>query len=133
MLATTYPLLSIFWTMLEFFALIIWIFILFTVVIDLFRSHDVGGGAKAVWLIFILFLPLIGVLVYLIVRGGGMHERQVQQAQAQQKAFDEYVQRAASKAPGTSTADELAKLAELKTNGTITDAEFEAQKSKLLD
>jgi ABC-type multidrug transport system fused ATPase/permease subunit len=128
-LAYTYPLLSIFWTMLEIFFFIIWIYLLFMVFVDIFRSHDMGGVAKALWVIFVIVLPFLGVFVYLIARGGKMHERAAAQAQQQQKAFDSYVQQAAG---GSSTADQLSKLADLKEKGTITEAEFAAEKAKLL-
>jgi len=126
--ASSYPLLNLFWTMLMIFLFVFWIFILIQIVVDIFRSHDMGGWAKALWLIFILILPFLGVLVYLIARGGKMQQHQVEAAKEQQQAFNSYVQQAA----GTSTADQLATLAKLKDNGTLTDAEFEAQKAKLL-
>ena len=131
MLATDYPILDIFLTTLYFFMFIIWIWLLIMVFMDIFRSHDMGGMAKALWVIFIIVLPFLGVFVYLIARGGKMHERQAQQAADQQKAFDEYVRQAAG-TPGDSTADQLSKLADLKTQGVLSDAEFEAQKSKIL-
>jgi ABC-type multidrug transport system fused ATPase/permease subunit len=130
MLAYTYPLLSIFWTMLEFFFFVLWIWLLVYIFIDIFRSHDMGGFAKALWVLFVIILPFLGVLVYLIARGGSMHERAEQSAQRQQKQFDDYVRAAAGSSGGS--ADELAKLADLKSKGVITDAEFEAQKAKLL-
>jgi Short C-terminal domain/Phospholipase_D-nuclease N-terminal len=126
---TTYPILDIFWTMLQIFLFIIWIWILIAIFGDIFRSHDMGGVAKALWVLFVIFVPLLGVLVYLIARGGSMHERAVAQAQRQQRAFDDYVRQTAG---GSSNVDELAKLADLKEKGAITEAEFEAQKSKLL-
>jgi uncharacterized membrane protein YcjF (UPF0283 family) len=130
MLATNYPILDIFLTTLYFFLFIIWIWLLIMVFMDVFRSHDMGGWAKALWVIFIIILPFLGVFVYLIARGGKMHERQAQQAAQQQKAFDQYVKQAA----GTSgdSADQLAKLADLKSQGVLTDAEFDAQKAKIL-
>ncbi len=128
-LAYTYPLLSIFWTMLEIFFFIIWIYLLFIVFVDIFRSQDMGGLAKALWIIFVIVLPYLGVFVYLIARGGKMHERAAAQARQQQKAFDSYVQQAAG---GSSTADQLSKLADLKEKGTITEAEFASEKAKLL-
>jgi ABC-type multidrug transport system fused ATPase/permease subunit len=128
-LAYTYPLLSIFWTMLEIFFFIIWIYLLFIVFVDIFRSQDMGGLAKALWVILVIVLPYLGVFVYLIARGGKMHERAAAQAQQQQKAFDSYVQQATG---GSSTADQLSKLADLKEKGTITEAEFAAEKAKLL-
>jgi ABC-type multidrug transport system fused ATPase/permease subunit len=128
-LAYTYPLLSIFWTMLEIFFFVIWIYLLFIVFVDIFRSQDMGGLAKALWVIFVIVVPYLGVFVYLIARGGKMHERAAAQAQQQQKAFDSYVQQAAG---GSSTADQLSKLADLKEKGTITEAEFASEKAKLL-
>ena len=125
-----YPLLNLFWTMLEIFLFVIWIFILFRIIADIFRDHSMGGGMKALWLIFIIFLPFLGVLVYLIARGSSMHERDIKQAQAQDAAMKAYIQQAA--APSTSTTDQLAKLGELKDKGVLTDAEFSAQKAKLL-
>jgi Short C-terminal domain/Phospholipase_D-nuclease N-terminal len=98
---------------------------------DIFRSHDLGGWAKALWSIFIIVIPFFGVFVYLIARGGKMHERAAQQAAAQQQAFDQYVKQAAG-TPGESSADQLHKLADLKSQGVLTDAEFEAQKAKIL-
>ncbi|MGB7050955.1 MAG: SHOCT domain-containing protein [Acidimicrobiales bacterium] len=126
---TTYPILDIFWTMLQIFVFIIWIWLLITIFSDIFRSHDMGGGAKALWFIFVLIIPILGVLVYLIARGGSMHERAVAQAQRQQQAFDDYVRQTAG---GSSQVDELAKLADLQAKGVLSDAEFEAQKAKLL-
>jgi hypothetical protein len=133
MLAATYqyPILDFFLTMLYFFLFVIWIWLLITVFIDIFRSHDMGGWAKALWVIFIIVLPFLGVFVYLIARGGKMHERAAQQAAQQQKAFDQYVKQTAGSSADTS-ADQLSKLADLKSQGVLTDAEFEAQKSKIL-
>jgi ABC-type multidrug transport system fused ATPase/permease subunit len=125
-----YPILDFFLTMLYFFLFVIWIWLLITVFIDIFRSHDMGGGSKALWCIFVIILPFLGVFVYLLARGGKMHERAAQEAAAQQTAFDQYVKQTAG--AGESTADQLAKLADLKSQGILTDAEFEAQKSKIL-
>jgi hypothetical protein len=131
MLATDYPLLDFFLTMLYFFLFIIWIWLLIMVFMDIFRSHDMGGFPKALWVIFIIILPFLGVLVYLIARGGKMHERQAAEAARQQKAFDEYVRETAGTSGGDS-ASQLAQLADLKSKGVLTDAEFEAQKAKIL-
>ena len=128
MIADTYPLLNIFWTMLVFFGFVIFIWLFIVVVIDIFRSHDIGGFAKALWLIFLIVLPVLGILVYLIARGSSMHERSAAQLRQQQQQFDEYVRETA----GASPADQLAKLAELKDRGVLTDDEFEAQKAKIL-
>src|SRR5262245_58872715 len=126
---SSYPLLNVFWTMFEFFLWIIWIWILIWIFIDIFRSHDLNGWGKALWFLFVLFIPLIGVLVYLIVRGGKMHERAVQQAQQQEQQFRSYVQETAGSA---NTADQLAKLADLRDRGVITPEEFEREKAKVL-
>ena len=133
MLAATYqyPILDFFLTMLYFFLFVIWIWLLIMVFMDVFRSHDMGGWAKALWAIFIIVLPFLGVFVYLIARGGSMHERAAAQAAEQQKAFDQYVKQAAG-TPGESSADQLHKLADLKSQGVLTDAEFESQKAKIL-
>ncbi len=128
-LAYNYPILDLLWTMFMFFIFILWIWLLIAVFMDIFRSHDLGGWAKALWVFFIIILPFLGVLVYLIARGGKMHERAAEQAAQQQKAFDAYVKQTAGSG---STADDLAKLADLKQQGVITDAEFESQKAKLL-
>jgi ABC-type multidrug transport system fused ATPase/permease subunit len=128
MLGTQYPLLDIFWTMLEFFLFFIWIFLIITIFMDIFRSHDMKGFTKFVWVLFIIILPLLGALVYLIARGGSMHERSAQQAKQQEQAFQSYVRQAA----GGSSADELAKLSDLKAKGAISDEEFEKAKAKIL-
>jgi ABC-type multidrug transport system fused ATPase/permease subunit len=130
MLASSYPILDAFLTMLYFFLFVIWIWLLIMVFMDVFRSHDMGGLAKALWVIFIIILPFLGVFVYLIARGGKMHERAAQDAAQQQKAFDSYVRQAAGS--GDDTATQLSKLADLKSQGVLTDAEFEAQKAKIL-
>ena len=129
MLAYDYPLLGVFWTMLWFFLFFIWIWILITVFADIFRSHDLGGFAKALWVIFVIVLPFLGVLVYLIARGKSMQERGMQRAARQEQEFRGYVQEAAG---GSSSADQLAKLADLKQQGVLTDTEFEAEKAKIL-
>ena len=129
MIASSYPILDAFLTMLYFFLFIIWIWLLIMVFMDIFRSHDMGGGAKALWVIFVIILPFLGVFVYLIARGGKMHERAAADAAQQQQQFDAYVR---STAGGASTADELAKLADLKAKGTISDADYEAAKAKIL-
>ena len=128
---TSYPLLNAFWTILEFFLLVLWIWLLIMVFIDIFRSADLSGGAKALWVLFVIILPLLGVLIYLIARGGKMHERAVAQARAQDAALRQYVQQTAASAP-PSTADQLTKLADLRDRGVISNDEFERQKAKIL-
>ena len=125
----SYPLLGAFWTILEIFLWVIWIWILIYVFIDIFRSRDLSGWGKALWFIFVLIIPLIGVLVYLIARGGSMHERAAQEAQQQDREFRAYVQDAAGSG---NTADQLAKLADLRDRGVITPDEFEREKAKVL-
>jgi type VI protein secretion system component VasK len=129
--ASSYPLLNVFWTIFEFFLWVIWIWILIWIFIDIFRSHDLSGWAKALWFLFVLFIPLIGVLVYLIARGGSMQERAQQDAKQQDQEFRQYVQQAAASAPA-STADQLAKLADLRDRGVISAEEFEREKAKVL-
>jgi ABC-type multidrug transport system fused ATPase/permease subunit len=125
----SYPLLSVFWSIFVFFLWVIWIWILITIFIDIFRSHDLSGWAKALWFLFVLFIPLVGVLVYLIVRGSKMHERAAQQAQRQDEQFRTYVQDAAG---SQSSADQLTKLADLRDRGVITAEEFNREKAKIL-
>jgi ABC-type multidrug transport system fused ATPase/permease subunit len=128
---SSYPLLNVFWSMFVFFLWIIWIWILITIFIDIFRSHDLSGVAKALWVLFVLFFPLIGVLVYLIARGGKMHEHAVRDARQQDQEFRQYVQQAAASSPA-STADQLSKLAGLRDRGVISAEEFEREKAKVL-
>ena len=127
--SSSYPLLNVFWSIFIFFMWVIWIWILITVFVDIFRSHDLSGGAKALWFLFVLFIPVVGVLVYLIARGSKMHERAAKQAQQQDQEFRSYVQEAAG---SQSSADQLAKLADLRDRGVITAEEFEGEKAKVL-
>src|SRR6478672_2346001 len=129
--ASSYPLLNVFWSIFEFFLWVIWIWILIWIFIDIFRSHDLSGWAKALWVLFVLFIPLIGVLVYLIARGGKMHEHAAQDARQQDQEFRQYVQQAAASSPA-STADQLSKLADLRDRGVISAEEFEREKAKVL-
>ena len=131
MFGTDYPVLDAFLTILYFFLFFIWIWLLVMVFFDIFRSHDMGGLAKALWVIFIIILPFLGVFVYLIARGGSMHERSAQQAAQQKAAFDSYVRQTAG-SEGSDTASQLSKLADLKSQGVLTEEEFQAQKAKLL-
>ena len=125
----SYPLLGAFWTILEIFLWVLWIWILIYVFIDIFRSHDLSGWAKALWFLFVLFIPLIGVLVYLIARGGKMQERAVRDSRERDQQFRSYVQDAAG---SQTTADQLTKLADLRDRGVITADEFEREKAKIL-
>ena len=125
----SYPLLGAFWTIFEIFLWVIWFWILITVFIDIFRSPDLSGWGKALWFIFVLIIPLIGVLVYLIARGGKMHEHGVQLAQQQDAEARSYIQQVAG--PQT-TAEQLTKLADLRDRGVITAEEFDREKAKIL-
>ncbi|MBA2956531.1 SHOCT domain-containing protein [Nocardioides sp. MAH-18] len=116
--------------MLWFFLFFIWIWLLITVFADIFRSDDLSGWGKALWTIFVIFLPYLGVFVYLIARGKKMGEHAVRDAQRQDEQMRAYVQSVTG--PGTSTADQIAKLHELQVKGAITEEEFQAQKAKLL-
>jgi cytochrome c biogenesis protein CcdA len=113
----------------EFFLLFAWIWILISIIGDLFRDHELSGVAKAVWVFFLVFLPFLGVLLYLIVRGNGMRDRTIKAQVDAKKEFDSYVQ---EQAHAGSPADELHKLAELKDRGAISAEEFDRAKSKLL-
>ena len=128
-LATSYPFLEVFWTMLVFFAFVVWLWILFTVLADLFRRHDTSGFAKVLWIIFIIVLPYFGVFVYLIAEHKGMTERAIKQQQAAQTQIDQYVKSVAGQ---TDPAEQIAKAKQLLDGGTITQAEFDQMKQKAL-
>ena len=125
------PLMDLFWVTLWFFLFIAWIWALIAVFADIFRSDDLSGWAKAFWTLFVMIVPWLGVLVYLIARGRSMGERSQKVAAEREKANQDYIRSVAS-ADGTSTAEELSRLAELRNTGVITEEEFAAQKSKLL-
>ena len=126
----SYPLLGAFWTIFIIFLWVLYFWILITVLIDIFRSHDLNGLEKTLWFLLVVFIPLFGVLVYLIVRGGKMQQHAQRDAQAQDQAFRAYVQDAAGSQ--ASPADQLAKLADLRDRGVITPEEFEREKAKIL-
>ena len=128
-LAYDYPLLSFFWSLLMLFFFVAWIFLLIRVFGDIFR-RDASGGAKALWALFVIVAPVLGTLVYLIIHGEGMARRDRDDARAQQQSVDSYIRQAAGS--GTSTADELEKLASLRERGVITDEELAVQKARLL-
>jgi hypothetical protein len=125
----TYPFLSGFWYLLIFFAWVIWFWLLITVFSDLFRRHDTSGWVKAAWIIFVILMPYLGVLIYLIANHGGMADRNMRQAQAQQQQFDQYVQSVASQG---SPAEQISQAKALLDQGTITQAEFDQIKQKAL-
>jgi hypothetical protein len=126
-IAADYPFLEVFWSILIFFCWVIWIWIVITVFADLFRRDDISGWGKAGWVVFVIVLPFLGVLIYLIAQHDGMRERSVAQAQQQQQAFDQYVREAAG-----GSADEIAKAKELLDSGAINQEEFDALKRKAL-
>lgn len=133
--AFVYPLVDAFLTILWIFLFVVWIWILFAIISDLFRDHEQSGWAKAIWVILLFMFPLFGVLAYLIVRGGGMHLRAAQRQQAAEEHFRDYVRQASGgggAGGGGSTADELEKLAGLRDRGVITPEEYERQKAKIL-
>jgi hypothetical protein len=121
---------QVFWSMLWFFMFFIWIWLLIIVFSDIFRSKDLSGIAKALWIIFVIVLPYLGVFVYLIARGHKMQEHAVAAAQAQDAAMRQYVQNVAGS--GSSPADEIARLSDLKAQGVISEAEFQQGKAKAL-
>jgi flagellar biosynthesis/type III secretory pathway M-ring protein FliF/YscJ len=125
-----YPLLDAFLTMMWIFIWVLWFFLLFKVILDIFRSHDMGGWGKAGWLIFVIILPYLGVFVYLIARGRKMAEHDARAVQDRQDMFNEQVRAAAGS--GSTPADQLSKLADLHAKGLLSDEEFAAQKAKIL-
>ena len=129
MFAADYPFLDIFWTMLIFFMWVIWIWILVTVLMDLFRRHDIGGWGKAGWTLLVVVLPFLGVFLYLVTQGKEMAERRASEIQASQASFDSYVRSVATNGGAT---DQIAKAKELLDSGAIDQAEFEQLKRKAL-
>jgi hypothetical protein len=129
LLAADYPFLEVLWTMLVFFAWVIWFWLLITVFADIFRRHDIGGGAKTLWMIFVIILPFLGVFIYLLTQNDGMTQRNIERASAQQAQFDQYV-RATASSGGAAAEIERAKA--LLDSGAITQAEFDAIKQRAL-
>ena len=129
MLAADYPFFDILWTMVIFFAWVIWFWLLITVFSDLFRRHDIGGGAKVLWMIFVIVLPFLGVFLYLLTQNQGMTERNVKQAESQKAQFDQYVRETAG---GSGAAAEIEKAKGLLDSGAITQSEYDAIKQKAL-
>jgi hypothetical protein len=127
--AADYPFLDVFWTMLIFFFWVIWIWILVTVLIDVFRRHDLSGWGKAAWTLFVIVLPYLGVFIYLITQGRQMAERRASEARAGQEAFDDYVRNVTSSG---GPSDQIAKAKELLDSGAIDQAEFDQIKRKAL-
>ncbi|GAA2252999.1 membrane protein [Streptomyces ruber] len=134
-LAYDYPLFSAFWTMLWFFLWILWFILLFRIVVDLFRDDDLGGWAKAGWLVLLIVLPFLGVLGYVIARGKGMGRREAAHVRAQQQAFDSYIRRTAAgpdHSHGGSEIADLARLSDIRARGDISDEEFRLAKERIL-
>jgi hypothetical protein len=129
--AADYPFLDILWTMVIFFAWVIWFWLLITVFGDLFRRRDVGGGKKVVWMVFVIFLPFLGVFAYLLANGDGMAQRNAERVQAQKAQFDDYVQSVAATSGGGAAA-EIDKAQKLLDSGAISQTEFETLKAKAL-
>ena len=127
LIAADYPFLDVFWTIILFFAWLAWIWIAITCFVDIFRRDDIGGWHKAAWIVFIIVIPFLGVLVYLIAQHDGMRDRSIEQAKGQQAAMDQYVRDTAG-----GSATEIAKAKELLDQGAITQAEFEAIKARAL-
>ena len=119
------------WSLFWFFLFVLWIWLVVMIFADIIRSHDLGGWSKALWAVGIILFPYLGVFVYLIARGGSMGEREAQQRQATQAAFQAYAQQTAG--TPVSAADELAKLADLKASGHLTDAEYEQMKGRIVN
>jgi energy-coupling factor transporter transmembrane protein EcfT len=129
LIGSDYPFLDIFWTLIIFFAWVIWFWLLITILADVFRRHDIGGGKKTLWVLFVIFVPLLGVLIYLLVNSGGMADRSTKEAQTAQAQFDSYVKETAGSG---GAAAEIEKAQKLKDSGAITEEEFQALKSKAL-
>jgi hypothetical protein len=129
LIAADYPFLDILWTMLIFFAWVIWFWLLITVFADIFRRRDASGGTKVLWTIFVILLPFIGVFAYMLVNHDGMAERNIKQAEAQRAQMDDYIR---STAGGAGAAGEIEKAKSLLDSGAITQAEFDALKQKAL-
>ncbi|HET9602419.1 MAG TPA: SHOCT domain-containing protein [Acidimicrobiales bacterium] len=132
MLAADFGVGQVLWSMLYFFFLFAFIWILITILMDLFRDHSLSGWAKAGWVVLLIFLPLLGALIYLIARGGGMQERAMKQAEAQQKRMNEYIRQTAASSGGGGAAEQIAQAHKLLESGAISQAEFDALKAKAL-
>jgi putative oligomerization/nucleic acid binding protein/phospholipase D-like protein len=130
LLASDYPFLDVLWTMFIFFLWVVWFWLLFTVFVDVFRRHDIGGGKKTIWLIFVIILPFLGVFIYIITQNDGMTQRNLDRAKSQQAQFDQYVRDTAGGGGGAAT--EIANAKQLLDQGAITQAEFDAIKQKAL-
>jgi hypothetical protein len=128
-IATDYPFLDVLWTLLIFFAWVIWFWLLITIFADIFRRHDIGGGKKALWTIFVIITPFVGVLIYLIVESKGMADRQAQAAQSARRQTDDYIKTVAQ---DVDPAGQIAQAKQLLDSGAINQQEFDALKQKAL-
>src|SRR4051794_9658471 len=128
MLATDYPFLDIFWTMILFFTWVVWIWMMIAILTDVFRRQDIGGFAKAAWVIFMIVLPFVGVLIYVIAQHDKMAARNLERAEAMQQQFDEHVRQVS----GGGAAGEISQAKQLLDSGAIDQAEFDALKAKAL-
>ena len=131
-IAADYPFLDVFWTMIIFFCWVVWIWMMIVILTDIFRRHDIGGWHKALWIVFLIILPFLGVLIYLIAESKGMAERRAKEVSDAQAQFDSYVQQVASEKGGGGSAQEIEKAKALLDSGTITQAEFDSLKAKAL-
>ena len=131
MFAADYPFIDVFWSMLIFFFWVIWIWILITVFVDLFRRHDISGWAKAAWMVFVIVLPYLGVFIYIITQGGGMTERRTAEVQAANAAMEDHIREVAA-APPSSPAEQIERAKSLLDSGAIDQAEFDRLKAKAL-
>ncbi|MCI0385948.1 SHOCT domain-containing protein [Streptomyces sp. CNQ085] len=134
-MAYDYPVLGAFLTFLWFFLWVVWLILLFKVITDVFRDHELSGWGKAGWLVFVVALPYVGVLVYLVARGQGMSERETRRARTEREVFDAYIRETAGTGTGTggaTGADQLARLSELKAKGDLTEGEYQRAKEKIL-
>jgi uncharacterized membrane protein len=131
-MAYDYPLLGAFWTVMWIFLWVLWIFLVFRITVDIFRDDTMSGWAKAGWLVFVIVLPFLGVFVYVLARGRGMGRREMEQARAQQQAFDTHVRETVRGTGTPSEIEELAKLSEIRARGDISDEEFRRVKEKIL-
>jgi len=130
-LAYSYPVLGAFLTILWIFLWVLWLIVLFRVIADIVRDDSMSGGGKAGWMVFVVVLPFLGVLVYVLARGRGMGARETRQARAQKEGFDAYIRRTAHQG-GTTPADDLARLSEIHDSGGLSDEEFQRAKEKIL-
>ena len=131
-IAADYPFLDILWTMIIFFTWVVWIWIMIVILTDVFRRHDIGGWKKALWVVFLIVLPFLAALVYLIANHDGMAQRQAERATAAQQSVDEHVRAVAAADGGGSSVDQIHKAQELLEKGAITQQEFDSLKAKAL-